>query len=179
MGVDIHMFAETIDTEKKCWSAIKAVHGDDFYLDYLETADTKAKADARREKYADSIKYDYNWIFEGRNSRFFGFLAGVRDNYQAFEVKGLPSDVSEEIKMLYNDEDYFSASYIYFDTIEEIHSNPGEWLRYFKYNEDDEDVDFDAYEAVIKCIESIYKTIVKNTSKIERKNLRIVFWFDC
>ena len=50
----------------------------------------------------------YDAVYEGRDYGLFGLLAGVRSTSGMLQpVRGLPEDVSDELRKLYNEYDYF------------------------------------------------------------------------
>ena len=54
------------------------------------------------------LSTDYDAVYEGRNYGLFGLLAGVRSTSGMLQpVRGLPEDVSDELRKLYDEYDYF------------------------------------------------------------------------
>ena len=98
MGCDIHSFAEKRNKKTGDWEKVK----DAFSLDDFD------------KKYLNKEKGEHP--FDWRNYSMFAFLAGVR-NYDCCEPlsepKGLPSDVSKEVKSEYGDGvDWHSESFL-------------------------------------------------------------------
>ena len=99
MGCDIHSFAERLNKQTNKWEKV----GDAFSLDeYGKTRFKKDKGDSP---------------FDWRNYSVFAFLANVR-NYDHCEPiskpKGLPDDISDEVKQEYEhmEEDAHSTSFL-------------------------------------------------------------------
>lgn len=58
-------------------------------------------------------------VYDGRDYGLFGILANVRNNSGALQPpRGLPDDVSDKLKRLYDELDYFSATYYDFCELE-------------------------------------------------------------
>ena len=98
MGCDIHSFAERRNKQTNKWEKVE----DAFSLDNYDKERLKK----------DKGENPFDW----RSYSMFAFLAGVR-NYdhceQLSEPKGLPDDISDEVKEEYGEGwDYHSASFL-------------------------------------------------------------------
>lgn len=151
MGCDIHPHVE-VKTNGKWEISTKDV----FSLDDFD------KKDYKKEK--------CNSPFDWRSYSMFGFLAGVRETCNPIsDPKGLPDDISEEVKKEheYMDMDAHSESFL---TLKELS-------------------DFDYDKQVISSVNEIktyrdflsemYFTHLSELKTLgEPENVRVVFWFD-
>lgn len=103
MGTDINLYVEAKIKDK--W---QVVYGPDIYE--LETMDEikelLVKNPLSIKKYSAGIS-DNNWYYNGRWGLLFGVLGGVEENIIPItgELRGLPLDVSKEIKDFFHVDD--------------------------------------------------------------------------
>lgn len=109
MGCDIHMYVERKEGPF-CW---KGVYGEDLWDEY------------ERKHNPDFIaKPSLNWLYDGRCYNLFALLADVRNRCDILPIdspRGLPVDISEDIKKEYEpwQWDAHSASFFYLDELQE------------------------------------------------------------
>jgi hypothetical protein len=143
MGCDIHSHAEKRNKETGAW---EKVH-DCFLSDEFH----------RREYGKD--RTDEPFVY--RNYNLFAFLAGVRNRIGCVPIsfpKGIPDDVSDEVRHSYNlwNYDSHSASYLYLREM-------------LEYNYD---------EAREYLSEDYFKVIEELKAIGDPDDVRVVFWFD-
>lgn len=97
MGCDIHIFIEQPNFVKKYRVAAN--------MDSLLWLSLKMKIKGQNGKF----KFNLNKL-DARNYKFFAYIANVRGE-GPYEPKGLPSDVSDQVKEYIEDNDLHSASY--------------------------------------------------------------------
>ena len=148
MGCDIHSFAEV--KRKGNWEKV----GNHFSLNYFD------------KKYYKKDKGENP--FDWRNYTMFAFLADVRNRgalKPICEPKGVPTDLSEEVKDKYESwyEDAHSASYL---TLKELTD--------FDYNKKSNE----NYTYKEMLGEWFFKHLEELKLLGEPESVRIVFWFD-
>ena len=154
MGCDIHSYAEKKVNEK--WEKV----GEVFPMDEWD-----------RNYY----KKDFNESpFDWRSYAMFGFLADVRNYYNSeylSEPKGLPDDISQEVKEKADDWDGDGHSHSFL-TVKELTD-----FDYGKTFFDDRGKETETYRSFLG--EQFFDDleILKNLDE-NPENVRVVFWFD-
>lgn len=110
MGCDIHLFVEKKINGQ--WEAIKGVNEPELEIwrGSLQKAKVKGRDTSYHEKQIkELLEGTHGFIYDGRHYLLFSILAGVRNYYHLTpisEAKGLPKDVSLEVK---NASDYWGC----------------------------------------------------------------------
>lgn len=158
MGVDIHIFVEAYNKEKKAW---------EYKTLYRKDCD----------KFEDVCE-----ILDGRDYKLFGRLAGVRSAVSPFvKPRGLPDDLSDEVKNEYgNGEGYFCETWydycelnLYADTDKAFEEEEEHWIAAKKYTTDRYNV-VRPFVDKIDMILDAYGVYYPKPGEV-----RIVMWFDC
>ena len=167
MGCDIHSFAEVKRNSK--WEKVN----NHFSIDNL------------MKKYEKKDK-GYN-PFYWRCYSVFAFLADVR-NYDKCKPlsspKGIPSDVSDEIKEEYKnwEGDAHSSSYLTLRELTEFDYNKTFWNRRIIKNNNGATLAEKGEGKIITYKENLGLDFFKHLSELKKlgniDNVRIVFWFD-
>lgn len=174
MGCDIHSFAEIRNKETNKWEKV----GDHFSLDQFDIDFYK------KEK----GEHPFDW----RSYSMFAFLAGVR-NYDycepLSEPKGIPDDVSEEVKEMYDgfSVDAHSASFLTTKELIDFNYDKTFWNRRVTKQTSPNSwngasLAEEGEGTVITYRENLGQWFFKHLEELkelgEPEDVRIVFWFD-
>ena len=164
----------TYNAAKGCWEDGQI--GADIHIYSESLINNKWKCN---ETFVEEVEEDYihfevpyqEAFFTGRNYLLFGIIAGVRAReYQMLEPKGMPDNVSEDIKRCYKawETDAHTPSYLDLKELEQLDDDMD--LPVFLSSMDDE-------EYVIHTAK-IIKNWILELKKFEGEDHRVVFWFD-
>ena len=166
MGCDIHSFAERKVNGK--WEKV----GDHFSLGEWE------------RKYYKKEKGENP--FDWRSYSMFAFLAGVR-NYDhcepLSESKGLPTDISDEVKEEYGDgSDWHSASYLTAKELLDFDYEKEFWNRRVMKINNGASLAEEGEGTVLSYRENLGEFFFLHLEELKQlgnpEDVRIVFWFD-
>lgn len=169
MGCDIHSFAEVKRGGK--WEKVS----DHFTLDDYD------------KKYYKKEKGDHP--FHWRSYSTFAFLAGVR-NYDYCEPKGLPDDLSEDVRLEYESWEYdapHSASYLTAKELLDFDYDKKFWNRCITKQTsancwNGAALAEDGEGEIITYRDNLGEWFFKHLEELKKlgepENVRIVFWFD-
>lgn len=150
-----------------------------------------------------ALSTDYDAIYEGRDYGLFGLLAGVRSTSGMLQpVRGLPENVSDELRKLHDEYDYFSATYYDFCELELASYIMSQWAEFLVGNclalrdygyylvsmsgveiADSIGYNLNQFDSLASFIDDVKKFIRSHdgcdVDKIVPNEYRIVMWFDC
>ena len=176
MGMDIHIHIEYRSKRNGEWRC-----GDYFKINY--------------EPYGDEPKFEPVEICGERNYHRFAVLADMRNDFNVIpisEARGLPSDVSEDVKAMADRYSHFATSWLTFEEIgkylnihtenmgEKYEDREGNKIRSLLFRPDLNVLADTIYKraAELNVLPDSYFNWVDCWTHENCDNVRIVFWFD-
>ena len=176
MGTDIHFYVERKcycykDNDKYTWVSIDKWSINPYSI---------LRPDENTPRWEVEFTYQYYWV---RNYCVFALLADIRNFYHIEPIskpRGLPSDVTNEIKLQSDSEglDAHSHSWLLLSELNKVDWNKEfSWVSHHVDNEGHETNEIITKKYKDACSDII--EVIEKLNKIDNdENIRIVFWFD-